>query len=194
SLDPTFNEAAASLVWFTQRPGEPDAWVNAVLGNSNVDSFNSETVTVDGQVFDIDVWLAQRRFLAAYDDYLLANPDRPVLGDFGVDVDANVVWAVVDHNSMFAPTVAAPSVLPGDANADGVVDLLDFDVLAQNFGASTANGAADGDFNADGVVDLLDFDILAQNFGASSPSTIPEPTSLAILALAGAAGLRRRRV
>ncbi|MEM6749810.1 MAG: dockerin type I domain-containing protein [Planctomycetota bacterium] len=194
SLDPTFNEAAASLVWFTQRPGEPDAWVNAVLGNSNVDSFNSETVTVDGEVFDIDVWLAQRRFLASYDDYLLANPDRPVLGDFGVDVDANVVWAVVDHNSMFAPTVAAPSVLPGDANADGVVDLLDFDVLAQNFGASTANGAANGDFNADGVVDLLDFDILAQNFGASSPSTIPEPTSLAILALAGAAGLRRRRV
>ncbi|MEM6749289.1 MAG: dockerin type I domain-containing protein [Planctomycetota bacterium] len=87
--------------------------------------------------------------------------------------------------------------LPGDANADGVVDLLDFDVLAQNFGSSSGNGASDGDFNADGVVDLLDFDVLAQNFGASSPAAlpgaVPEPaSSLALLATWGMLGVRTR--
>ncbi|MEM6750594.1 MAG: FG-GAP-like repeat-containing protein, partial [Planctomycetota bacterium] len=94
------------------------------------------------------------------------------------------------------------AVLPGDANGDGVVDLLDFDILAQNFGApgnglGTPNGSADGDFNGDGVIDLLDFDILAQNFGASSPANtsgaIPEPMSLALLGLAAPACLLRRR-
>ncbi|MEM6751154.1 MAG: PEP-CTERM sorting domain-containing protein [Planctomycetota bacterium] len=43
------------------------------------------------------------------------------------------------------------------------------------------------------MVDLLDFDLLAQNFGASAPSTVPEPTTLALLGLAGLAAARRRR-
>ncbi|MEM6749730.1 MAG: choice-of-anchor tandem repeat NxxGxxAF-containing protein [Planctomycetota bacterium] len=88
-------------------------------------------------------------------------------------------------------------VLPGDGNGDGVIDLLDFDILAQNFGQATAGGASAGDFNGDGVVDLLDFDVLAQNFGSSSPATLPgvapEPASVALLGLAGPLLLRRRR-
>ncbi|MEM6748835.1 MAG: dockerin type I domain-containing protein [Planctomycetota bacterium] len=87
----------------------------------------------------------------------------------------------------------APGGLPGDANNDGVVDLLDFDVLAQSFGSNTGNGASDGDFNGDGAVDLLDFDILAQNFGATSPSAVPEPASLGALGVGGVVLLRRRR-
>ncbi|MEM7681798.1 MAG: DUF4350 domain-containing protein [Planctomycetota bacterium] len=91
---------------------------------------------------------------------------------------------------------------PGDANADGTVDLLDFDALAQNFGSGPGfiGGVAGGDFNGDGVVDLLDFDLLAQNFGADSSAVNPgaavvaEPATLGLLALAAPAMLRRRRL
>ncbi|MEM9354532.1 MAG: SUMF1/EgtB/PvdO family nonheme iron enzyme [Planctomycetota bacterium] len=82
--------------------------------------------------------------------------------------------------------------LPGDANGDGVVDLLDFDILAQTYLTSVPPGTG-ADFNGNGVVELLDFDILAQNFGASSPATVPEPASAALLALAWPLVTRRRR-
>jgi hypothetical protein len=83
--------------------------------------------------------------------------------------------------------------LPGDANGDGTVDLLDLDILGANFGLSPAT-FAEGDFNGDNVVDLLDLDILGGNFGATAPANaVPEPTSLlmASLLLLGAASRRR---
>ncbi|MEM7680781.1 MAG: glycosyl hydrolase 53 family protein [Planctomycetota bacterium] len=94
----------------------------------------------------------------------------------------------------FRATFLVPgAALPGDANGDGAVDLLDFDVLAQNFGSATSAGASSGDFNGDGAVDLLDFDVLAQNFGATSPGVVPEPASAALLGLGCAALVRTRR-
>ncbi|MEM7681331.1 MAG: PEP-CTERM sorting domain-containing protein [Planctomycetota bacterium] len=88
-------------------------------------------------------------------------------------------------------------VVDGDANGDGDVDLLDFDILAGNFGAGpgAVGGETIGDFNGDGNVDLLDFDILAGNFGFTSPSAVPEPSAIGLLAAGGAGltALRRRR-
>jgi hypothetical protein len=56
----------------------------------------------------------------------------------------------------------------GDANRDRSVNLLDFNIMAGNFGTSGHN-FAQGNFNYDpaGNVDLLDFNILAGNFGQS---------------------------
>jgi hypothetical protein len=74
--------------------------------------------------------------------------------------------------------------VPGDTNADGVVDLEDLNNVRNNFGA-TGIGIA-GDTNADLVVDLIDLNKVRNNFGTSNP--VPEPPSLVLLA-AGAAGL-----
>jgi hypothetical protein len=68
-------------------------------------------------------------------------------------------------------------VLTADANHDGHVDLLDFNILGQNFGQTGRDGST-GDFDYDGDVDLADFNILSARFGTSSgPSSRLSPTN-----------------
>jgi hypothetical protein len=77
--------------------------------------------------------------------------------------------------------------LSGDVNLDGVVNALDFNALASNFGAGGAAAVwAAGDVNYDAVVNTADFALLAKNFNASIPplggpvmsgvSLAPEPS------------------
>ncbi|MEM7683084.1 MAG: hypothetical protein AAF288_14110 [Planctomycetota bacterium] len=84
----------------------------------------------------------------------------------------------------------------GDANHDGAVDLLDFDILAGNFGQPGV--WEDAEFSRNGVVDLLDFDAVAQYFGFVAPggppaTAVPTPGVAALLAPGFALAHRRRR-
>ena len=60
----------------------------------------------------------------------------------------------------------APARLTGDINNDGVVDVSDFLVLAENFGKADAT-REDGDLDGDGSVQFSDFLVLVNNFGMS---------------------------
>ncbi len=71
--------------------------------------------------------------------------------------------------------------LNGDANRDERVNLLDFDIVAANFGQSGRN-FTQGNFTYDagGVVNLLDFDVLAGKFGTvlAAPRSSPFGTKI----------------
>ncbi len=97
------------------------------------------------------------------------------------------------------------SFLPGDINEDGVVGLLDLDILGANWGDSLT-GRDEGDLNGDGVVGLLDLDLLGANWGTGAVSSaalysalaygtaVPEPTAMTLesLGLLGTMSRRRR--
>ncbi len=104
--------------------------------------------------------------------------------------------------------ISGAEPLAGDTDFDGDVDFNDAWAL---LGAYKAEGDwtwFNGDFNHDGVVDEADADILLANYGTgvaggldstsiesalASMDGVPEPTTLALLAIGGCALLRRRR-
>ncbi|MGD9634693.1 MAG: PEP-CTERM sorting domain-containing protein [Pirellulales bacterium] len=93
------------------------------------------------------------------------------------------------------------SVLGGDANLNGTVNIGDFGILQANFGGS-GKIWTQGDFNKTGSVNIGDFGILQASFGQSVPapgggsiSVVPEPATLGMLVMAVCAmtGCIRRR-
>ena len=57
--------------------------------------------------------------------------------------------------------------LYGDTNLEGVVNAVDFGVLAANLDKSVTGGWQMGDFTYSGVVNSIDFGLFAQNYGSS---------------------------
>jgi hypothetical protein len=82
----------------------------------------------------------------------------------------------------------------GDATQDGNVSLGDIGIVAGNWNKNSQTWAQ-GDFTGDGVVGLGDIGILAGNWGWTRPggAPVPEPGTMALLALGGVALIRRRR-
>lgn len=124
-------------------------------------------------------WVFDSEFAA--DQYLLTLSDNVVEPGAGVarpnDVALDGEWrSPTDLNAVGGNSMAFPSgdglpggdfefvftILPGDANRDNLVDLLDLGILGTNSGSS--GGFGEGDFTGDGNVDLLDLGILGTNF------------------------------
>jgi hypothetical protein len=94
-------------------------------------------------------------------------------------------------------TITARIALAGDADLNGTVDTVDFNIVASDFGLSPATWEA-GDFDRNNTVDTIDFNLLAANFGkvdagSAAAQLVPEP-GVSVLLLAGQFAIGRRRL
>lgn len=83
------------------------------------------------------------------------------------------------------------TLLPGDANHDGVVSAADYASVQTNFG-NTGDGIL-GDANGDGVVSASDYASVQANFGNTSGTIVPEPATMILLEISGIVVLRRKQ-
>ena len=86
---------------------------------------------------------------------------------------------------------ASGPATPGDANCDGIVDQADYTIWYNNYGAAGAVWGQ-GDFTGEGLVDQADYTVWYNNYG-STGGNVPEPMTMALLAIGGLAMLRRRK-
>jgi hypothetical protein len=110
----------------------------------------------------------------------------------------------IDGVAVPAGAMLVKSTLAGDTELNGKVDDDDVTVLSIFYdgGATTGHHWFEGDWDFNGKVDDDDVTIISITYGQTLPSApavagglsaVPEPGSLALLSVAGAALLRRRR-
>lgn len=191
------------LTGFT--PGTPvDLYLYGAGDTSNrdtqftvVDSAGAHTATTTGTLTgDTNNPVAHTLTLGA--DYVVLPA---VLADGTGAITIDYFHGAGSGEAPFNGLQAVYGILAGDANDDNHVDMLDYQLIRNNFrktGATRAEGDVTGPLGGnvgDGVVNFHDFLLWQAHFPTAVPLglPVPEPTSVGLIAIALGALARVRR-
>jgi len=172
------------------------------IASGTLDLTNNDLIVVNTPVTTVASYIAGAFNNGAWNGAGLTSSSAQAAGAnktaLGYATAASVGISTFDGQPVSGSTTLVRYTYMGDANLDGVVNALDFNAVASNFGG-TGDQWYQGDFNYDGVVNTLDFTQLSTNFGLILPSPsvgatlVPEPASLAVLLIPPLLRRRRRR-
>jgi len=154
--------------WYLDNLG-PGRTIAAILHNqaytavANVRTASGRTVTMVGEDEDGNIVASATSGPADYPAFsgpLVLHSETPI---YKIDWTPSEDNCGMQIDNLF---LVRSSRKPGDADADGDVDLDDFILLKMDFGMSYDGDPVMTDFDGDGTVGLNDFVILKQNFGA----------------------------
>ncbi len=153
-------------------------WNTKPLVHPSVDMNGDGFVGID----DLDI------LLACWNKSSDSNPaaDLNLDGYIGID-DLDILLSLWNSGTSIN--------LIADLNGDGFVGIDDLDIIFANWNASAASNPI-ADINGDGFIGIDDLDIVLKYWNTGTPpggdqTSIPEPTSLALLGLGGVVLFRR---
>ena len=95
-----------------------------------------------------------------------------------IDMHGNIAYRSfwIEPDDSIQGTISAPDTLvQGDVNQDGIVNIIDLTLVASSFGETGVNVA---DVNGDGVVNIVDLTLVAGAFGGNAASPELQPLHL----------------
>ncbi len=122
---------------------------------------------------------------------------RYAVGVVQNNIDGSTLYNTFDGVTVGLTDVLVKFTYFGDADLNGIVDDTDFFLVNNGYG-NGLTGWVNGDFDYSGTVDDTDFFLInnaygLQGVGLRAGGSVPEPTGMGVLALAGTALLGRRR-
>jgi len=84
---------------------------------------------------------------------------------------SNTIATALEYETTALRTLMQPVLvarLAADLNADGAVNLLDYNLFVPDYGYSQTPVAGPADINADGTVDLLDYNLFVAAYGQTN--------------------------
>ena len=177
-----------------------EAWIGNAGEPDRRFSDPEDPVFIDNGLYAVDgpeigdVWAFEMGAATPDFDNPFGSWSEPLNGDPGRGAFAP--WGAIGHGRLiFAEGAGCDPNTGGDLDGNGKVEFADFLILSGNFGNEVADHTQ-GDIDCNGSVGFADFLVLSANFGTTvgEAASVPEPSGLVLLSLAGAAcGVLRRR-
>ncbi len=122
---------------------------------------------------------------------------RYAVGVIQNNIDGSILYSSFDGVSANPNDILVKFTYFGDADLNGIVDDTDFFLINNGYG-NGLTGWVNGDFDYSGAVDDTDFFLINNAYGLQGGSlraggSVPEPTSMGLIALGAGAVLGRRR-
>ncbi len=146
----------------------PETIPNATVGIAYTATLSASTTATGPFTWSASSTLPAGLSLGVSTGVLSGTPTTSGQFNFSVGVTNGTASTTKVYTIDVIPAAVTPSgggevpVIKGDANKDGKIDSLDFDILMANWGKVGVNNPAD--FNLDGKVNVLDFVILMRSW------------------------------
>ncbi len=160
-------------VWQTQNNDPIKRNISGFQSSAGIDSLNLSWKTDLATTSEIEYKESSCATCALKEinDFSLVIDHRTAIPSLKPSTDYQIKVYSIGANGSGAyleKIVKTKTLVVGDLNGDGKVDILDYNIFLANFGKTGTPGFIPSDIDKNGIVDIFDYNLLVENFEKST--------------------------